>query len=113
MTSSSRQFPPTRAGGKCNQVVFPTHSPATTTRSNRAFELSPRLRSSKIVMRKPLRRLQWLDIEFILRDVICVEQLSEVESVSLPISCHLSIRPCQCRVFNSCRRRHGPFRTVF
>ena len=27
------------------------HSPATTTRSNRGFELSPRLRSSKIVIR--------------------------------------------------------------
>ena len=28
-------------------------SPATTTRSNRGFELSPRVRPSKIVMRKP------------------------------------------------------------
>ena len=34
-----------------------SHSPATTTRSNRGFELSPRVRSSKIVMRNPLRRL--------------------------------------------------------
>ena len=32
-------------------------SPATTTRSNRGFELSPRLRPSKIVMRNPPRRL--------------------------------------------------------
>src|SRR5271157_6390412 len=32
------------------------HSPATTTRSNRGFELSPRLRSSKMLIRKPLWR---------------------------------------------------------
>src|SRR5271157_3123160 len=57
MTSLSRQFPQTRAGGKCNQVAFPTHSPATTTRSDRGFELSPRLRSSKMLIRKPSRRL--------------------------------------------------------
>ena len=30
-----------------------TYSPATTTRSNRGFELSPRVRPSKIVMRNP------------------------------------------------------------
>ena len=35
-----------------------SRSPATTTRSNRVFELSPRVRSSKIVIRNPLRRLQ-------------------------------------------------------
>ena len=34
------------------------HSPATTTRSNRGFQLSPRVRVSKMVMRNPLRRLQ-------------------------------------------------------
>ena len=33
-----------------------SHSPATTTRSNRGFELSPRVRLSKTVMRKPARR---------------------------------------------------------
>ena len=32
--------------------------PRTTTRSNRGFQLSPRVRVSKMVMRKPLRRLQ-------------------------------------------------------
>ncbi|HEX7195073.1 MAG TPA: hypothetical protein VF207_08900 [Chthoniobacterales bacterium] len=32
-------------------------SPATTTRSNRGFQLSRRVSSSKIVMRKPLHRL--------------------------------------------------------
>ena len=30
-----------------------SHSPATTTRSNRGFELSPRVRPSKVVMRNP------------------------------------------------------------
>ena len=30
-----------------------SHSPATTTRSNRGFELSQRVRLSKIVIRKP------------------------------------------------------------
>ena len=34
------------------------HSPATTTRSNRGFQLSPRVRVSKMVMRKPTRALQ-------------------------------------------------------
>jgi hypothetical protein len=33
-------------------------SPATTTRSNLGFQLSPRVRVSKIVMRKPARALQ-------------------------------------------------------
>src|SRR5208337_2274073 len=35
----------------------PSFSPATTTHSNLGLELSPRLRSSKIVIRKPPRRL--------------------------------------------------------
>ena len=35
----------------------PSHSPATTTRSNRGFELFPRVRLSKIVIQKSLRRL--------------------------------------------------------
>ena len=34
-----------------------SHSPATTTRPDRGFELSPRVRLSKIVMRNPLRSL--------------------------------------------------------
>ena len=34
-----------------------SHSPATTTRSNRGIELSPHVRLSKIVMRKPRRLL--------------------------------------------------------
>ena len=33
--------------------VSSPHSPATTTRSNRGLELSPRVRLSKIVIRKP------------------------------------------------------------
>ena len=36
-----------------NPSQFKSHSPATTTRSNRGFELLSRVRSSKIVMRKP------------------------------------------------------------
>ena len=43
---------------QCSPVEppLPLYSPATTTRSNRGFELSPRHRSSKIVIRKPPRR---------------------------------------------------------
>jgi hypothetical protein len=47
----------------CRHLAFdPTrsesHSPTTTTRSNLGFQLSPRVRVSKMVMRKPARALQ-------------------------------------------------------
>ena len=44
------------AANRLRATQSKSHSPATTTRSNRGFELSPRLRSSKMVIRNPLRR---------------------------------------------------------
>ena len=46
-----------RHGCKYGSRVFDQRSPTTTTRSNRGFELSPRVRLSKTVIRNPPRRL--------------------------------------------------------
>ena len=72
---------------------------STTTRSSRGFELSPRVRSSKIVMRKPLLRLHPLH-----RNQNCKSKTS--------VSDGIRYRRCKKPGGNSTLRSHGQRTTI-
>ena len=56
MTSSSRQFPQTRAGGKCNQVVFPLTPPPPPPPQPSASNTRSHAKSEPSAIRCPLPR---------------------------------------------------------